>query len=200
MAFESKETRSILRAMLDTIKACVEDEIDVSDLTTFDVEYMFLKIRSKSVGETSKIMIKCSNCKEANEVEINIDSVTVSEAKTESLVKLTNDIAIEMKYPTYSEMIKSEIVDEGHKTNADDLVDIISKGIGAILTEEERYDAKDLTKEEIKDFVESLTSEQFQKLNSFFEGMPQLSHDVSFNCSGCGTHNELKLQGMADFF
>lgn len=201
MAFESKETRSILRAMLDTIGACVQEEIDLASLATFDVEYMFLQIRAKSVGETSTVVVPCSSCKEEGEVQINIEDVNVDVGeKGKNLIEIADKVWVELKYPTYSDIINSEMIDEGHQTSADDLFDLIIAGISAILTEEERFDAKDQSKAELQNFVDSLTSAQMAKINEFFDNTPQLKKDVEFICQKCGHKNDLKLAGMADFF
>ena len=200
MAFESKETKAILRAMLNVIESCIEGDIDTAELATFDVEYMFLKIRAKSVGESSNINIKCSDCGTPNEYSVNLDDLEVEVPQRDNVIKLTNEISIEMKYPTYNDMVKSDLLSEGHKATADDLFGMVARGISAVLTDEERYDLRDSTKEEVQEFIESLTSNQFAQLNEYFEGMPTLKHEASFACSSCGHENKMMLQGMADFF
>ena len=200
MAFESKDSRTILRAMLDIIGACIEEDIDLNSLATFDVEFMFLKIRGKSVGETSNVVVKCKHCEADNEVSINLDEVELTASEKSNVIELTQDISIEMKYPSYSNMLDSNIMTEDHTPNASDLINVITQGISAVLTEEERFDAKDYSKEELEAFVDSLTSEQFTKLASFFDDMPQLQHDINFACSSCGEQNSFELSGMADFF
>lgn len=201
MAFESKETRSILRAMLETIGACVEEDIDLETLATFDVEYMFLQIRSKSVGETSTVMVPCSECKESNEVRVKIDDVKVDMSEAvDSTIEITKGVWVEMKHPTYADIIKSDAVDPEHEFNTDDIFGLLATSIVAIATEEERYDAKDQTAQELMTFIESLTSQQLQMLSAFLDNTPQLKKEVEFKCNGCGHDNNLSLSGMADFF
>jgi hypothetical protein len=200
MAFESQDTKTILRAMIDTIASCIEEQIDIDTLTTFDVEYMFLKIRGKSVGEGSTVIVKCQSCDTDNEVTVNLDAIEVDVPKKDNIVKLSPTVSIEMKYPSYTNMINADMANPDHTADANDLINVVIQGIGAILTEEERYDAKDYSHSDLVDFVESLTSEQFIKLNEYFDDMPQLRHDVEFKCESCGEDNKLQLKGMADFF
>jgi len=200
MAFESQDPKTILRTMLETIGECVQEEINLDLLTTFDVEYMFLKIRSKSVGETSNILIKCRTCEVSNEVTINLDEVEVEGPEQSNIIKLTDTVSIEMKYPTYTEMMQSDFVDINHVASTGDMMTIILRGIGAILTEEERFDARDYTLDEISAFVDSLTAGQFGEITRYFQNMPQLQHEVEYECMSCRSMNSITLKGMADFF
>jgi hypothetical protein len=200
MAFESQDTRSILRAMIDTIASCITEDIDINTLTTFDVEYMFLKIRGKSVGEGSTVMIKCKSCEADNEVTVNLDNIEIDVPKKDNVVTLSPTVSVEMKYPSYTDMINSDMIGGDKDADANDIIRIVIQGISAILTEEERFDVKDYSYDDLVQFVEQLTSDQFMKLNSFFDDMPQLKHNVEFKCESCGEDNQVELAGMADFF
>ena len=198
LAMESQDMNSVLGAVVDTIEACVQDPIEKNKLAMFDVEYMFTQIRSKSVGETSKISVKCQHCEEKNEVTVDVASIEIDVPDLDNMIELTNDITLEMKWPTYSEIIALGITDKD--SMASSAFSMIGKCIAAIHTEEERIDTKDVSAKELEDFLDSMTSEQFQKLTVYIEKMPRLQHDLNFACNACGENNDIKLQGMTDFF
>ena len=194
MAAESKNEDEIIRAIENTVMACVEDSIDVSRLCTFDLEYMFLQLRSKSTGENSDILIKCQSCDEKNEITVPLSDVNCSVPKGKNVIELTKDISIEMKYPSYRDMnLSSENEDEFG-------FEVISRCIDAVLTEEERIEIGDETTEDITTFIESMTQEQFKKIIDFVQGMPSLKYDMKFVCQSCGKLNEREIRGIQSFF
>ena len=197
MAMESQDKQAMMNSIVDTIVACVDDDIDRKKLAMFDVEYMFLQMRSKSVGETSKIGIKCSSCGHDNEIIVDVSSVTVDVPKLESIIQLTSQISIEMKWPSYEDIVKIGATESSATSN---LFTMIIKSIHAVITEEERILAKDVTDKEIEDFIDSMTKEQFAALGEYVSQMPRVSKDVDFDCASCATHNKVKLEGMTDFF
>lgn len=201
-AFESKDTEMCLQAMSDTIASCLDpnSSVDISNLATFDIEYMFTQLRAKSVGETSTIMIRCKNqeCKEANEYNIDLDTLNVDVPKGKELIKITDDISVEMCYPKYSTLVTGEVEDAEKDMGA--ALKLLSGCIVAVLTTEERIDARNQTEKELIEFLESMTATQLKGLTSFLENMPALKHDAKFNCKKCGTENELQLKGLSDFF
>ena len=197
MAMETQDSKATLSAVVDTIAACVQDEIDTSVLAIFDVEYMFTQIRSKSVGENAKLGMKCSDCEHDNEFTVDVSSIVIDVPEINNVVQLTDEISIEMKWPTYKQIIEIEALGS---TNTSIGFDLIGKCIQAIVSDEERTLTKDVSKEEIVDFIESMTSTQFGMLSAYVEQMPKLTHDVHFNCEQCGTSNTRTLQGMTDFF
>ena len=197
MAFEANDEKQAMKAMVDTITACVKDDIKQRSLTTFDVEYMFTQIRSKSVGETADIGIKCSECETSNEVSIDLSSVEVTKSEGGDTIELTDNISVEMRYPSFLDM--SEFVSTDMK-ESEFAYDTIVKCVDAIVTEEERYAADDVSKKELTEFVEGLTSAQFVKLANWLQGMPKMKHDVTFKCKNCGHDNEHTLEGMQSFF
>lgn len=202
MASESKETKAILTAIVDTIKDCVEPEVpvDYSKLTTFDIEYMFTKIRSKSVGEVSRVVIKCQNeeCKHNQEVEIDLDNVDVPVKGGSNIIRLSDDIQVEMNWPSYKVMIENDF--DKMKEDPTSIFQLIGDSIEAILTEEERILVKDQPKEDVQEFINSMTSQQFESIASFFNEMPQMQKLVEFKCIKCGTESSINLKGMSDFF
>lgn len=197
MAFEANDEKQAMKAMVDTISACVKDDIKQRSLTTFDVEYMFTQIRSKSVGEKADIGIKCTECETSNEVSVDLSSVEVTKNENSNSIELTDNISVEMRYPSFLDM--SEFVSTDMK-ESQFAYDTIVKCVDAIVTEEERYSADDVTNKELTEFVEGLTSAQFVKLANWLQGMPKMQHDVTFKCKKCETDNEHTLEGMQSFF
>ena len=199
LAIESQDPAMIMKTVQDIIDACTFGEIKSRNLPTAELELLFLKLRSKSVGETSKIGYKCTHCGHSNELVVNLEDVQidVGEAKPNK-VMITDKIGIKLKYPTASEVTK--IVNSGEKTDINNIFGLITSCIEAIFDEENIYDAKNLTQKEITDFVESLNSKQFENIKEFFEAIPKLRKDVSFTCEKCGTHNPLVLEGLQNFF
>jgi len=201
-AFESKDTEMCLQAMSDTISSCLDpnSNVDVSNLATFDIEYMFTQLRAKSVGETSTIMIRCKNqeCKEANEYHIDLETLNVEVPKNNNIIKITKDISVELCYPKYSTLVTGEV--ENAEKDMDAALKLLSSCIVAVLTTEERIDARDQSEEELIEFLQSMTATQLKGLTSFLENIPALKHDAKFNCEKCGTENELQLKGLSDFF
>ena len=198
LAFESKDIGQITEAMVEVIDSCAESNLGIKNLSTFDVEYLFTQIRSKSVGEVVTLNLACTHCEKENEVKVNLEDIKVDMPKISNVIKLTNEISVEMKWPSYNDVMNEELATEELTTEA--MFDIVIKCIAAILTEEERYNLEDSTKEEIVEFLESLTSGQFQELAKFMSNMPKMKADVNYVCSGCGESNKLELEGMADFF
>jgi hypothetical protein len=199
-AFESGDVQTCLEAMIDTLDACIDEKqnLDIGSLATFDVEYMFTQVRSKSVGEKSGIQIKCKSCEEPNGYSLDLDDLKVEVSTTANLIKINDDISVEMKYPTYRSLIGGE--NGSAVTDTDTALKMLAASVDAVLTEEERIDCKDQSQEEMVDFLSSMTAGQLQKLSAFLEDMPALKHLAVFDCEKCGEHNELELKGLSDFF
>lgn len=206
-AFESKDTVTCLQAMCDTISSCLDEKekVDVMQLATFDIEYMFTQLRSKSVGESSEISVKCKNteCNAANEVSVNLENLSVDVSSEDKIVKISDQFSVELQYPTYKNMLANEEAKSPSNTqdqNMNDVLEMIAGAIVAIMTEDERIDCRGESQKELMAFLDSMTASQLQNLSTFFEDMPSLKHKVEFDCKECETHNELELKGLSDFF
>lgn len=195
IAFETGDQAAALTAIVDTLKACIKESIDTSKLTTFDIEYMFTQIRSKSVGEKSNILLKCSSCEEKNEVGIEIGSIEVKVPEVNNVIQLTNSISVEMQWPSWDMIIGTNM----ERKEIEIGFEMIGQCIKSIMTEEERIDTKDVSKAELDEFIESMTTDQFKKVSEFLKNMPALEKDVKFACKACGTQNDITLRGLADF-
>ena len=198
MALESDDQKQILNTVINTIKACVTEDIDTTRLTTFDIEYMFLKIRAKSVGETSTIVMKCNECESSNDIALNIDDVEIEVPDISNTIELDNQITLEMKWPTFDNIVKDDILSS--ESSVDQIFGLIRSSIDVIKTNEERFSAKDQTAQELDSFIESMNNQQFTKVREYVEKMPKLTHDVAFTCKKCNHQNNIVVEGMQSFF
>ena len=199
VAFESQDQKQILNSMLACIESCVPG-VDVMKLATFDVDYMFTQVRSKSVGETSTVLSACTECREENEVKINLADINVkSDGLKTEVIEISDDISLEMKYPTYEDTlgyVKSELSDNAAET----MFNSIATCINAVQTKDENILLKHEPREEIETFINSLTTQQLEKITSFVDGMPTLIHEQKYTCKKCGHENTLQMKGLQDFF
>ena len=199
IAMESQDPRQIANSILDTVTSCIIEDVDDRTLTSYDVEYLFLQIRSKSVGSMSKVMMKCKECESDTEVVVNIDEIKIDGEVLPKKIKITDDIVLEMKQPTYRDIAKNENV-VGQGNNMDRIFALIHESIDAVQTEDERISFSDVPHGEAIEFLESMTTEQFTKIREYMEKMPAIKHTVDWDCQHCGTHNTITLEGMQSFF
>mgnify|MGYP001378614491 CR=1 FL=1 len=196
IALESQDDKQIEKAVSAIIKSCL-DNIDMSNLTGFDIEFIFLTLRSRSVGEGIELSIDCVKCEESNPVKINLDKVKIKNNdfdKKDLQLKLNDDITVELRWPTMSD--RSVEVETGTEV----LIHMVAKSIGTLYHGEEIHLIKDVPFEEVIEFVESLSSEQFNKIMALLLKTPYVSYDIEFICKKCGEKNERELKGLADFF
>ena len=199
MAMETEDQSQILNTIVDTIGACIIDSVDTSKFTTFDVEYCFLQIRSKSVGEKVQLNFDCTECSKANETSIKVDDINIDVPKMENIIKINDDISVEMRWPTFNQVLQEKDIFDT-ESSVDQIFGLIRTCIVAIMTEEERYSTSDHTAEELNTFIESMSADQFAKIRDYVEAMPRLQHTIEFDCDGCGTHNSIQVEGMQNFF
>ena len=199
-AFESGDTKTCLEAMVDTLNACIDPKtkVSVDQLATFDVEYMFTQVRSKSVGENSNILVKCSKCGEDNSYVVNLEELVIDISNQDNVIDITDTISVKMRYPTYGSILEGE-VDKLTESDTQTALDIIASSIESVMTEDEVIDCSTQDKSEMMDFVSSMTAGQLQNISKFLEDMPSLTHDIIFDCEHCGEKNETQLTGLSDF-
>ena len=202
IALESEDSKAIANAVKNVISNCILSKgIKVDDLSTFDIEYLFLNIRGKSVGETVDVLITCPD-DETTQVpmSINLDEINVEENPKHSRdIKLDDTLTLRMRYPSMTEFIKNNF-DSGDGVSVDDTFDLIISCIDQIYSEEESWVAKDSTKKELLEFVEQLSSKQFKKVEKFFETMPKLSHTIKIKNPKTDVESEVVLEGLSAFF
>ena len=203
LALESEDTKQITNAIKAVIKACVLTKgIKVEALPTFDIEYLFLNIRGKSVGEDLEVNIICPD-DDKTQVPVTIDLDDIQVQKTEghtNKIKLDGNIMIEMKYPSLNEFIKSNFDMEEGKNQMDQSFELIAQCIDKIYTEEEVWSTSDCTKKEMSEFLESMNSAQFKQIEQFFTTMPKLSHTVTVTNPETKVKSDVVLEGLATYF
>ena len=199
MAQESQDPKQIMNALLTSISNCTQG-INVSNLTTFDADYMFSQIRSKSVGESATIVSPCKECEHENTVNIKLEEIKIDvDPKSKMTIELTPEITLKMKYPSYNDFIHTGVLDDNN-TATEILLNTIIACMESIMTEDDNLLVVDESKEEIEEFLNSLTSEQFDKITSFVSSIPKMYYKEEYQCSNCGTDNVLELEGLSDFF
>jgi len=204
IALESEDTKQITNAIKAVIRACVLTKgIKVETLPTFDIEYLFLNIRGKSVGEDLDVKLICpdDNKTEVN-ININLDDIQVNKPEGHSnKIKLDNNLMMELKYPSLNEFIKNNFDPNEVGTNAmEQSFDLIGSCINKIYNEDEVWVAADCSKKEINDFLDSMNSNQFKEVEKFFETMPKLSHTVKVKNPKTKVESDVVLEGLASFF
>jgi hypothetical protein len=202
IALESEDTKQITTAIKTVIKNCIlTKNIKVEALPTFDIEYLFLNIRGKSVGEEIEVNIICPDDGETQvPVKINLDDIQVQKNDEHSKrIKVDESIMMEMKYPSLDQFIKSNF-DFNDKNAMDQSFDLIASCIDKIFTEDEVWAAADVSKKELSDFLESMNSSQFKDIEKFFETMPKLSHTITVRNPVTEIESEVTLEGLASFF
>ena len=203
LGMESQDTKQIANAVKNVITHCILTKgIKVDKLSTFDIEYLFLNIRGKSVGEDIEVMVTCpDDGKTQVPTLINIDSIKVQKSDDhETDIKLDDTYTLRMKYPSLNEFIKSNFAGGVDDMNVDDTFDLIASCIEQVYSEEESWSSADCTKKELKDFLEQLDSKQFKNIEKFFETMPKLSHTVTVTNPNTKKENKIVLEGLQNFF
>jgi len=202
IAMESEDPKQIANAVKTLISNCILTKgVKVDNLSTFDIEYLFLNIRGKSVGETVEVMITCPDDGETKiPIEINLDDIKVETSEEHSRdIKLDENLTLRMKYPSLNEFIKNNFTNISNVT-VDETFDLICSCMEQVYSEEESWSAADCTKKELTEFLEQLSSVQFKQIEKFFETMPKLSHTIKFTNPKTKVENEVILEGLSDFF
>ena len=202
MALESEDTKQISSAIVQILSDCIATKtVKVSELSTFDIEYLFLNVRAKSVGETVEVNVTCPDDGETQvQMEINIDDIKVQKNPDHSKqIKVDNTLAIEMKYPSLDQFIKSNF-DFTNDNNMEQSFDLVASCVQKIYTEEEIWTSADVTKKEIVDFLEQMNSSQFKNIEKFFETMPKLSHEIKVKNPNTKVESTVILEGLSSFF
>jgi len=208
MANQSEDSDYVFKTILQVLNNCVLDEIDIEKLPIFDIEFLFLNLRARSVGENIELKYKCNNevteedgskkkCGNVVEVGMNLLEIEPSVEDTHTnKIQLSENLGVVMKYPSLDIL-------ENYKKDADELdiiIDLIVDCIDYVFDDESVYYAKDNTKEELMDFLDSLQSKDLEKIKDFFDSMPRLKKDVDFKCNKCGHEEKIELQGIQSFF
>ena len=205
LALESEDQKQITDAIIQIIGDClITKNIDVTKLPTFDIEYLFLNVRSKSVGETVEVNVTCpDDGKTKVETSINIDDIKVVKDKNHKfIVQLDDKYSMKLKYPTLDQFIENNFDFEmaEAKESVSAAMSMLSTCIDMIYDEEESWDASESTKEELDEFIDQLNTKQFQEVEQFFKTMPNLSHKLKVKNPQTGVESEVVLEGLVSFF
>ena len=202
IAMESEDTKQITNAIKAVLKSCVQTKgIKIETLPTFDIEYLFLNIRGKSVGEELEVNIICPDDEETSvPVMIALEDIQVDKSDDHSpQIKLDANLMMEMKYPSLDEFIKNNF-DFNEENQMDQSFQLIASCIDKIYSEEEVWATADCTKKEVNEFLESMNSSQFKLIEKFFETMPKLQHTIEVTNPKTKVKREVVLEGLASFF
>ena len=202
IALESEDNKQITTAIKAVLKSCILTKgVKVESLPTFDIEFLFLNIRGKSVGEELEVNVICPDDGETTvPVVINLDEIEVQKDENHSnKIKIDDSIMMELKYPSLDQFIKNNF-DFNDKNAMDQSFDLIASCIDKVYTEDEVWATADCTKKEVKEFLESMNSQQFKEIEAFFESMPKLSHTIKVTNPNTKVESDVVLEGLASFF
>ena len=203
MALESEDMKQITNAVVQILSACILTRgVKIQNLATFDIEYLFLNVRAKSVGENVEVNITCpDDDKTSVQVSIDIDTIKVQkDEKHKSTIKLDDNLSIKLKYPSLDQFIESNFEAGDEKDNINNTLSMITSCIDMIYNEEESWNGSDSTKKELGEFIDQLNTKQFKMIEDFFTTMPKLSHKVKVTNPQTKVEAEVVLEGLAAFF
>ena len=209
MATEATEVKDSVEAMKQVVKNCVLDDVDVEALAVFDLEFLFLNLRARSVSEVVKVKYKCNNvieskgideedkrCENVVDIDINVLEITPEFGEGHSnKIQLSDKLGIVFKYPTF-EMVENMT----GKSENEVIFDLIIKSIDYIYDNDELYYAKDANQDELVEFIDGLTQEHLEKIKDFFDTLPKIKKDIKFECNKCGHHEDITIEGIQNFF
>ena len=202
LALESDDSKEITNAIKAVLKDCIQTRgVKVETLPTFDIEYLFLNIRGKSVGEDIEVSVLCPDDGETYaEVQISIDEIKVTKDKKHTnQIKLDDTLMMELRYPSLDQFVKSNF-SFNDDNQVDQSFDLIASCVDKIYSEEEAWTSDDFTKKEVTEFLEQMNSAQFKEIESFFTTMPKLSHEVEVINPNTKKKSKVVLEGLASFF
>ena len=201
MALETEDQKQITAAIIQILTACIMTRgIKLNELATFDIEYLFLNVRSKSVGETISLNLICPDDEKTSvEVSIDLDSIKVKKDKSHTnIVKLDNNLSLKLKYPSMKQFIESNF--EAGVETVSNTMDVVISSIDMIYNEEESWNASESTKKALEDFIDQLNTKQFKLIENFFDTMPKLSHKIKVKNPKTDVESTILLEGLAAFF
>lgn len=196
IALESSDPGQIAEAVRNVISSCYSLD-NVESLTTFDIEYLFLQLRGKSVGEDMELQLKCEHCEALNPVVINVGDIKITNVSDDNIVMVTDDVGLKMTWPSVKTF---GAIDIEKLNSVEGLMDLIVECVDSIFDNDEVYSRSDMSKEELVDFIDNLNSAQFKKVQGFFQDIPAVEHNVELKCVSCGENNNIELRGLQSFF
>ena len=197
---DSGSAEQTVTAIKDMINAVTFGKLDIDELPMFDVEHLFLQVRAKSIGETVELNLRCTDrgCVGNGKTKINLDEVSITglDSEVETVVKITDEVGVGLKYPSIVDMGRSEDVEDRQEK----LLTLLASGIDYVYDAEDRHESEDISEEELREFLESLTMLQLEDISKFFEELPAVSIVADFTCDTCGKEQQREVRGLASFF
>lgn len=199
IAQQSEDDKTMLNTLKDIIRSCTFDKVNPDSLAVFDIEYIFIQLRAKSVGEISELIFTCLECNDPNaKININIDLTKLQiehDKAHNSKIELADNLGIQMKYPSFKSLSKLKDLN-----NADSIFEVVFDCIDYIYDADNVYPAVEQSREDLETFVDNLTQDQFKKIKDFFDTMPKLKHELNFKCPVCGYDHHQTIEGLENFF
>jgi hypothetical protein len=192
MAAQSEDQNQIMGAVHDVIDACIEG-IDVNKMTTYDLEYAFIQLRSKSVGETTDVSINCPHCQTSNPIKIDLNDVVCTKSQEDTMIKISDEVTVEMKHPSYRDIVLSDDQQEVG-------FNLVASGLKTVMYNGEKIDVEDEAHESVVSFLESMTQDQFGLITAWFENSPVVKYDLDLECKSCEKSSLIEIKGMQSFF
>lgn len=205
IAQQSEDVTVMSDTLKSIIETCAKSKIDIDSLATFDIEYIFCQIRAKSVGETVDLMFYCDTCENDPKaaVKLNIDITKIGvefDPDHNKKIPLFDDVGIIMKYPGIDMLSKLAALSDSNDDDVNSVIEVMAQSIDMIYSNDEIHHGKDTKLEEMVEFVNNLTSEQFTKMKDFFESMPKYQHRIEYKCPVCSADHKKILSGISNFF
>ena len=203
LALESEDMKEITNAIVQILSEFIlTKSIKISELSMFDIEYLFLNVRSRSIGEKIEVSVTCPDDSETQvTMEIDIESIKIQKDKNHSnLIKLDDDISMKMRYPSLDQFVENNFEFNNEDTDVDKSLSMIISCIDMVYTQEESWSAVDCTKKELQEFIEQMNTKQFKQIEEFFTTMPKLSHTIAVKNPKTKVESEVVLEGLASFF
>ena len=203
MALETEDISQITNAIVEILNDCILTKgVNVTKLATFDIEYLFLNVRAKSVGETVEVNVVCpDDNKTSVPVEVEVDSIKVSKQRGhKNIIKLDDTLSLKLKYPSLEQFIEANFESSENTNTVNSTLDMITSCIDMIYNDEESWSASDSTKKELEEFIEQLNTKQFKMVEKFFATMPKLSHTIKVTNPQTNVESDVILEGLAAFF
>lgn len=196
MMMQDGDVEDVTRIVEELVDTCTFGEVNAKKLSSTDIEWLFLKIRSKSIGENYEFIIPCNSCQKQIDTEVSIETITVEKTEGHAdRVLITESIGIDMRYPTFK-----EILDLYKDQTPDKALDLILRCVKAVYTPDSYTEIDENNKQELVELVESMNKEQFDKLENFFNTMPKLVQKVDAVCPACNAKNHVEIKGLENFF
>jgi len=203
MALETEDTKQITQSVIDILSSCILSKgVKLENLATFDIEYLFLNVRSKSVGEQVELNVTCPDDNKTNvPIKIDIDSIKIKKDKNhKNIIKLDDSLSLKLKYPSMQQFIINNFESGGDGSEVQTTLDMIISCIDMIFNDEESWPASESTKKELEDFIDQLNTKQFKLIEDFFATMPKLTHSVKVKNPKTNVESTIILEGLASFF